>query len=160
MSKKIVFCVLFSIFAGTALGQSIVVTAPAAGDTWRIGENHVVTWAKTGAMDDEVKVRLIQEGVVALEIADNVPNSGSCPWVIPATVAPGRYVIRVRTMDNAVMDNSDSFTIEAAAAQAPTPADRARWPWSRPTARKRSRWTPCSGSRGVRSPAARTGRRT
>lgn len=121
MFRKSVLFVLFSLLAVQAFGQTIVVTSPAAGVTWRAGEMHAITWTKTGAMDDEVKIRLIQAGAIVLEIADNVPNTGSYTWVIPGAVVPGRYVVRVRTMNNAVMDNSDSFTI-AAATQPGAPA--------------------------------------
>ena len=125
MSKKysLYFLIALFVLSRTALGQNIVITSPHAGDTWRVGESHPVTWTKTGDMDDEVKVRLFQGNTAVLEIADRAPNTGSCPWVISASVAPGRYVIRVRTLDNAVVDNSDPFAIEAAEAQeTPPPA--------------------------------------
>jgi hypothetical protein len=123
MSKKLALCVVLSVFTGSAWGQNIVVTSPAGGDTWRIGEDHTITWTKTGAMDDEVKILLFQSGERVLEIAGRVPNSGRCPWLIPDTVVPGRYTVRVRTIDTAVADNSEGFAIEAAAAQpSPPPA--------------------------------------
>ena len=116
MPRKTVLFLLGSLWTVHAFGQSITVTAPAAGVTWRVGETHMITWTKTGAMDDEVKIRLVQAGSIVLEIAENAPNSGSFSWTIPATVVPGNSLIRVRTVNNAVMDNSDTFTIAAAAA--------------------------------------------
>jgi Kre9/KNH-like N-terminal Ig-like domain len=125
MLKTRALCVLFACLAGAAFGQTITVTSPRSGDTWRIGEPHVITWTKSGTMDDQVKVRLVQRGDVVLEIAERTANTGSCPWTIPASVIPGNYVIRVRTIDGAVMDNSDEFAIAAAApSQSSTPARR------------------------------------
>jgi len=111
MPKRLVFCVLFALLSGAAFGQTITVTSPRSGDTWRVGETHAITWTKSGVMDDEVKVLLFQSGARVLEIADRVPNSGSSSWTIPASVAPGQYVVRVRTIDSAVIDNSDEFAI-------------------------------------------------
>jgi len=116
MPRKSALFLMCSLWTVHAFGQSIVVTAPAAGVTWRVGETHMITWTKTGTMDDAVKIRLVQAGAIVLEIAENVPNSGSFSWTIPATVLPGTSVVRVRTMNNAVMDNSDAFGIAAAAA--------------------------------------------
>ncbi len=116
MMKKIGFFALVVLLSGAAFGQTITVTSPRSGDTWRIGETHAVTWARSGAMDDEVKILLFQGGARESVIADRVPNSGSFSWTIPASVEPGRYVIRVRTIDTAVRDDSDEFTIAGPAA--------------------------------------------
>jgi hypothetical protein len=66
-------------------------------------------------MDDGVKIRLMQAGTIVFDIAENVVNSGSYSWTIPGSVPAGSSVVRVRTMDNAVWDNSETFTIAAAA---------------------------------------------
>jgi hypothetical protein len=121
--KKLVLS-LFAVLlvAGTARAQSITVTSPAAGDFWAIGSTHDIVWTIRGTMDDRVKILLFQSGERVLEIAGRVPNSGRCPWLIPATVAPGRYTVRVRTIDSAVADNSDEFSLALPAEPAPSPA--------------------------------------
>ena len=111
MPKKTAFCVLIIFFASAAFSQTITITSPRSGDTWRVGETHAITWTKSGTMDDEVKVLLFQGGARVSVIADRAPNSGSCSWTIAASVVPGRYAVRVRTLDNAVLDNSDEFAI-------------------------------------------------
>lgn len=112
---------LMLLLAGSvAHAQSITVTSPAAGATWHIGSGYTITWTKSGSMDANVKIRLQDSGSTmnVAVIADNVPNNGSFgAWTVPGTVAPGNYRIRVRTMDNAVIGDSNVFTIAAA----PTP---------------------------------------
>ncbi len=111
MNTNAVFFALMMTFSGAALGQTIAVTSPGSDVTWRIGETHAVTWTRSGAMDDNVKILLFQGGARESVIADRVPNSGSFSWTIPASVNPGRYVIRVRTIDAAVRDDSDEFSV-------------------------------------------------
>ncbi len=126
MKKSVPFLFAIIFLAGLAQAQSITVTSPAAGDSWSIGSTHDIVWTIRGAMDDQVKIRLFQGGTSVFDIADRVPNSGRYSWTIPGTVVPGRYKVRVRTIDNAVVDNSDEFAITVAAAQpepsSPSPA--------------------------------------
>jgi len=122
MKKSFLFLFPFLLLAaGFAPAQSITVTSPAAGDSWTIGSSHDILWTIRGAMDDEVKILLFQGEDRILEIADRVPNSGRFTWPIPGTVIPGRYIVRVRTFDSAVMDNSTEFRIAISAQPAPLP---------------------------------------
>ncbi len=161
-------CAVFLLFLGFlpaahAFGQSIVVTSPAAGIAWHVGETRLITWTKTGTMDDEVKIRLMREGNIVLNIAGSVPNSGSYSWTIPASVEEGSYVVRVRTMDDAVWDNSEAFTVAPAAASPPdggppsasgapvailTPNGKETIPINRPF---RITWNAVSGGAGDRT---------
>ncbi len=126
MKKSVPFLFAVFLLASLAQAQSITVTSPAAGDSWSIGSTHDIVWTIQGTMDDKVKILLFQGGDRILEIAGRVPNSGRFPWLVPGMVVPGRYTIRVRTIDNAEVDNSDEFAITVAAAQpepsSPSPA--------------------------------------
>ena len=114
-------------------GQTITVTKPANGDTWSQAQTYAITWTKSGSMPATVKISLKESNspTIVLEIADGVPNSGSYSWLVPASVAPGQYKVRVKVKNSTVVDDSGAFTI-AAAAPAPTitvtaPAAGAKW---------------------------------
>ena len=125
MKKTALFFIFFLFFAaGFSAAQSITLTSPAAGDSWAPGTSHDILWTIRGTMDDEVKILLFQSGRQVMEIAARVPNSGRFTWLIPNTVAPGSYKVRVRTIDNAVRGNSGEFGIAAPAQPAPQPPDR------------------------------------
>ncbi len=107
---KILFILLFFISA-LSFAQTITVTSPHSGDTWNKGRTYTIRWTKSGTMNANVKIRLIQNGTKILGITDSTPNNGSYSWTIPANIPDGTYQIRVKTIDNAVSDDSDSFTI-------------------------------------------------
>ena len=111
--KKIFMFLLFAMFI-VAIGysQSITITSPHSGNCWEKGKTYTITWTKSGTMNANVKIRLYQGGTKILAITDSTPNNGSYSWTVPATVADGSYYIRVKTIDNAVYDDSDTFQIK------------------------------------------------
>jgi len=113
IKKTILFIFAFAFFFGFISSQTITVTSPHTGDTWYKGQTYIITWTKTGTMGNFVKIKLRNSTstAVVLDIISHIPNNGSYSWKIPTSVAPGNYVIRVRTMDNAVYGDSTVFTI-------------------------------------------------
>ncbi len=94
---------------------SITVTSPQASANWNIESTQNITWTKTGTQNANVKLRLLQNGVKILGITDSTPNDGSYSWTIPASITPAsNYVVRVKTIDNLVTDDSDLMTISLA----------------------------------------------
>jgi len=93
---------------------SITVTNPHTGSNWCKGSTYTIQWTKTGTMDSNVKIKLRNSTstAVVIDIISFIPNNGSYSWLIPASVSPGNYVIRVRTMDNEVYGDSESFSIK------------------------------------------------
>ncbi len=91
--------------------QNIKIKSPHSGDTWYKGQTYTITWTKTGTMNSNVKIRLIQNGTKILGITDLTPNNGTFNWPIPANLVSGTYYIRVKTIDNAVYDDGEEFTI-------------------------------------------------
>ncbi len=104
------------VFAITQAGPTITVTAPATGTTWNKGATRTIGWTKSGTMNAYVKLRLYNSAgtAVAAVIADNVANSGTYSWTVPAGLAVGNYLVRVKTVDNQVYDDSTVFTIAEA----------------------------------------------
>ncbi len=112
MKKKLFLILLIAVFiTAFAYSQKITVTNPHSGSTWYKGQAYTIKWTKSGAMDSKVKIRLFQGGRKILDITNNTANNGSYNWKVPATLADGNYIIRVKTVDNHVFDDSDSFII-------------------------------------------------
>ncbi len=107
---KILFILLFFVSA-LSFAQTITVTDPHSGDTWNKGNTYTIRWTKSGSMNANVKIRLMQGGRKVLAITDSTANDGSYSWTVPSSVANGSYYIRVKTIDNAVYDDGEVFTI-------------------------------------------------
>jgi hypothetical protein len=99
--------------AAPSPGASIQVSQPDSTSKWHKNETHAITWSKAGSMPNKVKISLMDKDSVSIvrEIADNVDNSGSCPWLVPADVAFGDYRIRVLVKTTDIKDDSDTFHI-------------------------------------------------
>lgn len=110
----ITWLLLFTV--GLAYSQSITVTAPGSGAVLCRNQRFTITWTSSGAMDPNVKIRLYQNpgaaAVRILNIIGSTDNDGSYTWSVPATLDTGdNFFIRVRTVDDAVMDDGDPFSI-------------------------------------------------
>ncbi len=114
MKKLFFLIVIISFSFGIVFSQSIEVTSPHSGDTWYKGDPYTITWTKSGTQHARVKIRLFNSTGTTkqLEITNDTENDGSFgPWTIPLSVADGDYVIRVKTIDNGVSDDSDIFSV-------------------------------------------------
>ena len=121
--KKLTGLIVVLVLSAGAFAATVTVTKPAAGDTWIKGQPYQVNWTKSGDMPNTVRISLRDKtGVTEVKlIADNQANSGVYPWTIPADVADGQYIVRVKVKNAAVSDDSDIFNI-AASAPPPPPA--------------------------------------
>ncbi len=112
MRKRIFFILIITLFISVFVySQSITVTSPHSGDFWEKGKTYTITWTKSGTMNANVKIRLMQNGSRVLPITDSTPNNGSYSWEVPVDLANGSYYIRVKTVDNQVYDDGEAFTI-------------------------------------------------
>jgi hypothetical protein len=111
---RILLSILF--LAVSAWSQTITITSPSAGAVWKKGETKTVQWTKQGETGANVRIALRAPGQTdaVLVIADPAPNSESFAWTIPDSVAPGTYIIRVRSKtNNQATDDSAQFEIQA-----------------------------------------------
>jgi len=113
--KKLIlvgFVLLVSV--GLLYSQTITVTKPSPGDNWCKGRKYTITWTKSGSMNANVKLGLYSSDGNALirTITNGAANNGAYEWTIPSDIPTGTYVVNVKTVDNAVSDNSNSFTIK------------------------------------------------
>ncbi|MCK5222665.1 MAG: hypothetical protein KAR14_13855, partial [Candidatus Aminicenantes bacterium] len=105
-----IFFMFWSVVTGTA---SITISKPSQNDLWKPGTQHDITWTKIGTQHQKVKIRLFDSSATQklLEITNDTLNDGSYPWTVPSGYTPGTYVIRVKTLDDEVHDNSEQFEI-------------------------------------------------
>ncbi len=112
--KKITILLVFSMFfLGYINSQTITVSVPNSGSKWMAGKFYNISWSKTGTMNKDVKIRLYDKTKTKkiLEITNSTANNGSYGWVIPGSVVADKYIIRVKTVDNNVYDDSVIFSI-------------------------------------------------
>ncbi|MCP4220592.1 MAG: hypothetical protein GY765_38550 [bacterium] len=104
-----------SHFAITAAAvPQLTVTNPNGGSNWTTGSTGQINWTKTGAMHDRVKIKLIRNGAWVADITTDTANDGAFSWTVPAGLAAHNdYYIKLKTLDNAVADLSDTFAISA-----------------------------------------------
>jgi len=105
---------------------STTMLSPNGGETWKVGETHIIKWATTNIKaSEQIKVMLLSSsynsttGVGEMVIAGgNIPNSGSLTWQIPNAlqnnILNGQYKIGISIGDggNGKYDiSNNNFTI-------------------------------------------------
>ncbi|MEN8120672.1 MAG: FISUMP domain-containing protein [Bacteroidota bacterium] len=95
----------------TLAAKYINITAPVATDNWTKGSTQNITW--TDNIDENVDILLMQGETIALNIADDTPNSGTYSWEIPISLANAtNYSIIIRSVSDAGIKNeSEVFEI-------------------------------------------------
>lgn len=97
------------------VGQSVMVSSPAASSTYQAGTNLPISYSFTGYSGNvSIEITAGTNGSTPIlpAIADGEPNTGSKSWAIPANFAPGQYRIKVyNTGSGTIVDYSDVFTI-------------------------------------------------
>lgn len=104
--------------------KPIIVTSPAASDTWYIGKplGYDITWqvkpnnsnASASSLNDKVKMELYKDSKLWSMIEDSLTNiNNSYNWVVDNTLSAGNnYKIKITNLaDSTIFDFSDEFTI-------------------------------------------------
>ncbi len=115
MKKRFYLILIIMFFVSIFVySQTITVTNPHSGKTWYKGHTYTISWTKSGTMDSNVKITLYKPDHTTLQtiIAKPTANDGSYDWTVPSSIPVGQYIVRVKTMDNAVYEDGDVFTIE------------------------------------------------
>lgn len=124
MNKTFLSIIVVLFWAAALPAAAITVTSPAAHATWTVGQTQVITWTKTGNMDDRVKIILRSGNSLVMTISGDTANDGEYSWTVPASITAGpeyQYYVRVKTLDNAVQGNSGDFAITPALPPPPPP---------------------------------------
>jgi len=122
MKRTLMFTIVFCLSILFVNGQSITITSPVAGNEWTIGTGYEIIWTIVGDMNAYVKIRLYDRrgAVKILDISDRTENDGTHFYrIVPGTVSPGEYTVRVKTVDNAFSDDSGIIDIIAASTEEP-----------------------------------------
>ncbi|MFA5352826.1 MAG: S8 family serine peptidase [Thermodesulfovibrionales bacterium] len=96
--------------------DSLTVTSPNGGESWRAGRLHKISWSYAGNAGSHVRILLFKKGKLYRTIAHRASigtnGSGSFSWRVPLLISPGNdYTIRITT-DRGIRAKSDkSFTI-------------------------------------------------
>lgn len=109
MKKTYFVLILILLFSGSLFSQSIQVLNPL---NLCKGDPFTIKWTKSGLMNANVKIKLFKADLSSnTTITISTPNDGSYSWIVPVSVPDGDYRLRVKTIDNAVWDDSAPFNI-------------------------------------------------
>ena len=92
---------------------TITVTSPVSGNSWTKGSTHNITWTKTGTQSSNIKINVFKNSISSGNFVEQLtgPNNGSYNWTVPSSYTSGNYILRIKTTDNKVYDDSDVFAI-------------------------------------------------
>jgi len=109
-------------------GPTITVTSPNASSLWQRGTTQAITWTKLGSQAALVNIKLFRNNVFQRNIGLRTANDGIFDWAIPTDLKPqSGYVVRVKTTDGTVWDDSEPFTVTAPSIKVTAPAAGAVW---------------------------------
>ncbi len=122
MKKNILmfFLILFismTVFAGLGIIE------PHPGVVWCKGKTYEINWVVLGENHPASKLRLYNAAntVKILNIMDKVPTfQGFFSWKVPVTIPDGKYVIRIKTLDNKTFSSSMPFIIKSCGSSSPS----------------------------------------
>jgi len=104
---------VFAISGGGSTTPSLTITSPTSSDTWDKGSTYNITWERNGTLSANIKINVYKDSILAGNFIEQLtgPNSGTYSWTIPGTYTAGNYILRMKTDDNLVTDDSDVFVI-------------------------------------------------
>ena len=114
MKKIFIFSTIVLFVSMFLTSQAVYdVNSPDSLSDWMMGNTKVIKWDKKNDTYEYVKIRLLTfPGMVKVsDIADKTVNNGSFSWKIPHGLIEGKYVVRVKTTNNARWGDSAAFDI-------------------------------------------------
>jgi M6 family metalloprotease-like protein len=93
-------------FSIAMVTNSITVTAPNGGESWKVGSSHNITWTQTG-LGGSVTIDLYKGGVFKKPLGTAAATAGSFGWTISTGETPGTDY-RVRISQGSTSDESDA----------------------------------------------------
>lgn len=115
--RKLFFLKASILFLSTCLfSQSIKIITPSGEHKWQRGGSYEITWKDScynKPRNANIKILLLRDNVRLLDIAANSPNNGNYNWTIPGNLATGTFRIRIQTVGDVVLADSDPFAISA-----------------------------------------------
>ncbi len=127
MNRSACMVVLLFVLCGIGSAQEIKVTHPWSGQSWNIGDAQDILWTSAGVAQPNVTIMLWSGETKILDIVGNAPNIGRYRWVIPGSIAPGTYKIRVKTIGASIVGISAAFNISNAKITVTEPNHDVTW---------------------------------
>lgn len=110
---------------------SINVLAPGLGSDWFINQNYIISWKKTGKLDETVLIRLKKGGSRFIDVSTGTTNDGLYEWWVPGVAEGTDYSIEIETRDHRVRAESSLFELRMPQQHAyitvDSPSSGARW---------------------------------
>ncbi len=138
MRRLLLFPILIALLSAplAAAAASVTVTSPNGGESWALNTPHNITWTQVAAAGKTVRIVLRQGQNFIGNIATNIQaTAGTIPWTVGtlengSAPAGAGYIIRVRSDDGTLMDDSNAgFTISPPATlQLLEPNGGENWP--------------------------------
>lgn len=115
MKKFFIVSALWLICSGIVFPASIGVHSPTAGKAYKIGDLMTISWTCTSITGNDVSIYLRNiTGNINLTLRSSQPCTGSpIYYLIPTSVIPGDYRIRVKDNNSSVYGDSGNFTIDS-----------------------------------------------
>jgi len=104
---------LFTVCASIP-GGTVTINKPVAGVNWNRGALHTITWTKGGGLTDNVKIDLINADGDTLNLKPSTAAS-SLDWYIPYTKPAGTYTIKVSSVQDDHIFDTNYFHITLSA---------------------------------------------
>jgi hypothetical protein len=113
MKKSSLLFLFLVVLSVLSYSQTITVEKPETGDEWEKQRTYGIVWKSSGTLPDWVKIWLRNKASTRTlhVISSKTENDGLYAWKVPASVAEGDYVIRVKASGVAVWGDSDVFKI-------------------------------------------------
>ena len=94
------------------LPNSIIISSPSNGNSWKTDNSYYISWTSTGAISN-VKIELYRDGLFQMIITSETSDDGQYYWSIPTyLISSTQYQIKITDVaDNTVFDYSDIFEI-------------------------------------------------
>ncbi|WP_371804114.1 Ser-Thr-rich GPI-anchored membrane family protein [Candidatus Lokiarchaeum ossiferum] len=89
--------------------NSISLISPEFGDFWEMGSTNVISWNSMGSISN-VKIELLKEDVLEMEITSDTLNNGSFSWLLPLNLAIStQYQIKITDVSNPLVYDISSY---------------------------------------------------
>jgi len=114
MKRSIIIISILLMGVLLSYSQNLTITSPHRGDNWEQYRTYIITWTQRGSLNANVKIRLYNSaGTVKIHDISNsrLTTSERIRWTVPGSIRDGHYIIRVKTLNNLVSDDSDVFAI-------------------------------------------------
>ena len=86
----------------------ITITSPNGGEVWEPDSDNTLVWESSTGIDSVKISYSTDSGSSWMTVVDNIPNTGSCSWIVPNTPSDNCRMRIEDTTENGIYDFSDT----------------------------------------------------